>query len=212
MKKNKTLPDFTKLCPPEQTPSTTYIFQLVYLFFVASIGGFLWEVLLFLAKDNTFFNRGFLYGPWLPIYGVGAVLFYILLGSKRHPLTVFLFSLLLGSALEYVIGWFLDSIWGLRYWDYRSYPLQLNGYICLWSALGFGIAGTIWVCFLAGLLLKIWSYIPQKIRCILLTLLILLFFIDCAAALIFPNSGQGITFSQNSVPSLPSFSQTVPWS
>lgn len=195
MKKQNHLPDFHELCIPEQNHIALFISQQIFFFFLCSIGGFLWEVLLFFLKDGTFANRGFLYGPWLPIYGVGAVLFYLLLIKiKKHPIAVFLLSLLVGSGLELLIGWFLDTVWDLRYWDYRGYLLNLNGYICLWSAVGFGIAGILWVCLLSGFFTRLWLHLPDTVRKGLHTLLVLLFIIDCAAALIYPNFGKNITF------------------
>lgn len=224
MKKHDKLPDFSKLCPPEQNHIAKFISQQLFFFFLCSIGGFLWEVAIFFIKDGRFTNRGFLYGPWLPVYGVGAVLFYVLLadkpllstisgchrivsytphpllrrsyahGIKKHPLIVFLLSLLIGTGLELLIGWLLDTVWMLRYWDYRSYPFNFDGYICLYSAIGFGIAGTLWVCFLANFFTELWLHLPSSIRRGINTFLTFLFVIDCAAALILPNIGHGITF------------------
>lgn len=130
---------------------------MIFFFFTGSVCGYVWEVLIFLVKEGTFRNRGFLYGPWLPVYGIGAVLFSVVLSprellpdssgkyKKNHPVTVFFLSALLGSGLELVIGWFLDFFWNLRYWDYSGYFLDFRGYICLVSALGFGITGVLWV-------------------------------------------------------------------
>lgn len=169
--------------------------KLIFYFFVASLAGFVWEILIFFVKEGHFRNRGFLYGPWLPVYGSGAVLMYLLLsGYRRRPAKVFLYSLLLGTSLELAIGWILETFWELRYWDYSGYPLNFRGYICLASALGIGIAGVLWICLLSGLLEKLWLGIPPKIRSGLLVALILLFVLDLAAALIFPNTGRGITF------------------
>lgn len=196
MKRQNTLPDFTELCPPEQNHTAQFISLQIFFFFLCSIAGFLWEVAIFFVKDGGFTNRGFLYGPWLPVYGVGGVLFYILLSgiAKKHPVRAFALSLLIGTGLELLIGWFLDSVWDLRYWDYRSYPLNYKGYICLYSALGFGIAGVLWVCVLSGFFAKLWKKLPGRVRLGANTILVLLFALDCAAALIFPNIGQGITF------------------
>lgn len=196
MKKNDHLPDFHELCTPEQNNTALFISQQIFFFFLASIGGFLWEVLIFLVKEGSFANRGFLYGPWLPVYGSGAVLFYLLLSKiKKHPVAVFLLSLLIGSGLELLVGWLLDTVWDLRYWDYRGYLFNYQGYICLWSAIGFGIAGVLWVCILSGFLTKIWLVLPSPVRKGINTLLVLLFALDCAAALILPNIGKNITFS-----------------
>ena len=103
MKKHDRLPDFSKLCAPEQTPISFFLSQQIYFFFLGSIGGFLWEVAIFLYRDKTFANRGFFYGPWLPVYGIGAVLFYLLLGCRRkkiHPAGVFFLSAGIGTGLE----------------------------------------------------------------------------------------------------------------
>lgn len=195
MKKSNHMPDFHKLCKPVQNHKKSLISRLVFFFFLASIGGFLWEVLIFLVKDGRFANRGFLYGPWLPVYGVVAILFSLLLGKKKNqPVTVFLLSLLVGTLLELVTGWFLNTVWNLRYWDYTGYLLDFRGYICLFSALGFGIAGVLWVCLLAGRCEKLWLWLPPRFCRVLNTLLFLLFLCDCAAALIFPNTGRNITF------------------
>ena len=169
---------------------------LLFYFFTAAAAGFLWEVLLLFIKEGQFRNRGFLYGPWLPVYGTGAVLLYVLFsGLKRRPVKAFLYSLILGTSLELIIGLVLDCFWGLRYWDYTGSPLNFRGYICLLSALGIGIAGALWICLLSSPLEKFWFHIPEKIRSAVNLILILLFTADCAAALIFPNTGRGITFS-----------------
>lgn len=196
MRRQRPEPDFKSLC----TPGTNYsrehlISQLIFFFFVGSAAGYLWEIALFLALEHRFRNRGFFYGPWLPIYGVGAVLLYVLLvKQKKHPAAVFLLSALAGAAWELAAGWLLDAVWGLRYWDYSGCALHFRGYVCLWSALGFGAAGTVWVCFLSGFLSRLWLLVPGRIRRGVQTILVLLFLVDCAAALIFPNTGRGITF------------------
>ncbi len=174
-----------------------YLFLMTFYFFAASLSGFLWEILIFYVKEGHFRNRGFLYGPWLPVYGTGAVLMYLLLSKqKRCPVKVFLYSVLLGTSLECIIGWILDFFWDLRYWDYTGYLLNFRGYICLASALGIGIAGVLWICLFSGLLENLWFRIPQKTGQVILITVFLLFILDCIAALIFPNTGRGITFPE----------------
>lgn len=237
MKKNDHLPDFSKLCPPEQNHIGLFFSQQIFFFFLCAIGGFFWEVLFMYLIDGHFAKRGFFYGPWLPIYGAGAVLFYLLFGressarltgtcaperrrlrltstprgahphgvflcnripypiaQKKHPIRVFFLSILVGTSLELLIGWLLDTVWQLRYWDYSSYLLNYKGYICLWSAIGFGVAGVLWICLLAPIVTWLWLRLSPRFRRNLNALLILLFILDCAAALIFPNTGYNITF------------------
>lgn len=188
-------PNFKSLLETEHNSRQEHISLFIIYFFTASISGFLWEILLFFIKEGHFRNRGFLYGPWLPVYGTGAVLMYLLFSKLEHqPIKAFLSSLLLGTSLELMIGWMLDHFWELRYWNYSGSFLNLHGYICLISALGIGIAGALWICLFSGLLKKFWFHIPVKIRHAIINILILLFIWDCAAALIFPNTGRGITF------------------
>lgn len=221
MKQNVLLPDFHKLFSVKKEKAWQfYLAQTIFFFFFGAVCGFLWEVLIFLVKEGQFRKRGFLYGPWLPIYGVGAVLFYFLLGSpsrkkflpddsldtagtlnfatthvkKIHPLIIFLLSALLGGGIELMSGWALDTFWGLRYWNYDGMLLNFHGYICLWSVLGFGFAGMLWVCYVSNFITKLWLRIPARIRYRANTILVLIFLADCAATLIFPNQGRGITF------------------
>lgn len=196
MKKHLTNPNFKSLPEDRHRSVQEHITLLIFCFFAASFCGFLWEVLIFLVQEGHFRNRGFLYGPWLPVYGSGAVLMYLLFSRlKRHPVKAFLSSTLLGTSLELTIGWILDHFWNLRYWDYTTSPLNFHGYICLTSALGIGIAGALWLCLFAARLEKFWFSMPEKLRSVITAILLFLFVLDCAAALIFPNTGRGITFS-----------------
>lgn len=215
MKKKSRLPDFAELCPPEQNHIANIISLEIFFFFLCSIAGFLWEVLLMYRLSWSYVNRGFFYGPWLPVYGVGGVLFHLLLGErhrhtqtssrinfrlrKRTPfwlrfLETFVLTALLGTVLEFALGWFLDAFWNLHYWDYTSYPFQFQGYICLFSSLGFGIAGALWICIFSSFFSRLWFRFSAKNRRNLNALLLLLFAFDCAASLIIPNTGRGITF------------------
>lgn len=216
-------PDFCTLDQPKHTKIREFFSLLIFFFFLVSVAGFFWEVLIFLVKEGQFRKRGFFYGPWLPIYGVGATLIYILLGGWRtghdssyanenrhhsknehfsqntrqniaYPFFVFLISAILGTGVELLIGWTLHHFWNLRYWDYSDYFLNFHGYICFWSVLGFGTAGTIWICLLAHFFAGLWFRIPKKVRRNINTLLVLLFLLDFAAALILPNMGNGVTF------------------
>ena len=224
MKKQTHLPDFHELCPPEQNHIADIISLELFFFFLCSMVGFLWEVILMYVSKGAYVNRGFFYGPWLPVYGIGAVFFHIVLAPgtllshpfydtaasssfSMHPRKkrgilyhlqrfVFLFflSALLGSILELAVGYFLNTVWGLRYWDYSGYPPHFHGYVCLWSAIGFGFAGALWLGLLSEFFCRLWFRLSAKKRRSLNTILLLLFAFDCAAALIFPNTGKNITF------------------
>lgn len=169
--------------------------QTVFLFFTASAAGYVWEVLLTRILTGTLCNRGFLYGPWLPIYGFGALLLSLLLRRFRsHPLKTFFLSALIGSLLELITGLALHTYWHIRYWDYSSLSFDLKGYISLLSFLGFGLAGSLWICFLSPRLLRLWDKLSLRPRKILACAFLTAFLLDYLVSLLRPNAGPGITF------------------
>lgn len=164
------------------------------LFFTLAFMGWLWEILLYFFTEHAFINRGVYKGPYLPIYGVGGMVLYLLLHRmKERPWLVFLSSLVLCSVLEYFTGWFLEMRFGLRWWDYSDHFMNINGRICLLGALVFGIGGTILVCLFIPCYEKVIQRIPGKMRVIVSIVLILIFVADAAYAGIRPNTGHGIT-------------------
>lgn len=113
--------------------------QWVLLFFVYCFLGWVWESCYVSLKKREWVNRGFLYGPWLPIYGFGAIA--ILLATLRFQdslVLVFLAGMASASLLELFTGWLMEKLFHMRYWDYSHLPLNLNGYICLPVSLAWG--------------------------------------------------------------------------
>lgn len=112
----------------------------VIYFSIYAFLGWLCEDLYCGIPNKKFINRGFLYGPYCPIYGVGALaILYPLLLVSKHPLIVFLAGIVITSALEYVTSWAMEKLFHARWWDYSTYPFNLNGRICLKNSILFGI-------------------------------------------------------------------------
>lgn len=112
------------------------------LFMIYSICGWLLEVSCKLVSDRKFINRGFLIGPYCPIYGWGAILMTLLL--KRYyndPFTLFIMNILICSILEYVTSYVLEKLFSTRWWDYSNKHFQINGRICLETMIPFGLFG-----------------------------------------------------------------------
>jgi len=171
------------------------IYLYIFLFCTYSFMGWIWEVALFIFVDKGFVNRGFLHGPWLPIYGVCGVLFLLLLRRwKQKPVLVFCLTLALVAAIEYISAWTLDTIYQTRWWDYSHYPLNLHGYITLPVLLLF-TAGGVWsIYWLTPKLSMMFAKIPKQIKIPLLTILILMFILDLSVSLIQPNISEGNIF------------------
>lgn len=117
--------------------------QLIYFFTIYSFLGWVVEVAYALADTKKFVNRGFLFGPFCPIYGFGILSLIILLHPlSYHPIPIFVGTVIITSTIEYFTGFILDKIFHAHWWDYSQEKFNLNGYICLRFSLYWGIFGT----------------------------------------------------------------------
>lgn len=155
--------------------------ELVYLFIIFiiySIIGWLIEICLSILEHKKFINRGFLFGPYCPIYGVGCLcLIYVLKKYNDDLLALFTIGTFLCSVLEYFTSYLLEKIFKARWWDYSHIPFNVNGRICLSNSLLFGIAGIFVYKFNPFLLEKLQS-IPVTIFYIIAILILIIFIID----------------------------------
>lgn len=114
----------------------------IILFFLYSFCGWILEVGCKLISDHKFINRGFLIGPYCPIYGWGAILITLLLKKYMNDIfTLFIMAMLICSILEYATSYFLEKMFKTRWWDYSSYRFNINGRICLETLIPFGLFG-----------------------------------------------------------------------
>ncbi|MBQ8234944.1 MAG: putative ABC transporter permease [Bacilli bacterium] len=106
------------------------------------------EVCVCSIEERKFINRGFLIGPYCPIYGFGGLILLSLSYFKEELILVFILSSLLCSSLEYLTSYLMEVLFKVRWWDYSNDPFNLNGRICLRNSLAFGILGMILVSFI----------------------------------------------------------------
>lgn len=152
---------------------------LFLLFIIYSIIGWIIEVLNFLITDKKFVDRGFLIGPYCPIYGCGAVLMTLCL--KRYvndPAVLFLVAVFICSVLEYFTSLFMELIFKTRWWDYSNKKFNINGRICLETMIPFGLLGCLMMYVLNPFLLKILNLIPNNILNILSIFIAIIFIVD----------------------------------
>ncbi len=105
--------------------------QWILLFFLYSFAGYLWEVAYVSLRGHKLVNRGFLFGPILPIYGFGAItILHAALPVRNNLILTALLGGLAASILEYFTGWLMERLFGVRYWDYSNDPGNIRGYVC----------------------------------------------------------------------------------
>ncbi|MCR6515174.1 MAG: putative ABC transporter permease [Clostridium sp.] len=114
---------------------------LILAFTLYSFLGWIVEVTYQRFKLKKFINRGFLHGPFCPIYGVCVLTLVLSLRNFTDNLIVlFIVATILTSLIEYVTSYVLEKFFNDKWWDYTDDPLNLNGRICFHFSLGWGLA------------------------------------------------------------------------
>lgn len=149
------------------------------LFIIYSFVGWLFEVILAIITEKKLINRGFLIGPYCPIYGVGCVLLTICLKAfASNPLILFFMSLIICSGLEYATSYIMEKLFKARWWDYSNMKFNLNGRICLSYMLAFGILGTIVIYIINPYLISLINSLSNSILYSITIILAILFIVD----------------------------------
>ena len=164
------------------------------MFFLFCFIGWTWEVLLHLVTNHSLVNRGTMYGPWLPIYGTGGVMFIMLLSRYKNnfPKT-FMLTVLTAGFLEFGASWILDFFFNSRYWQYYDKFGNLNGRVCIAGLLLFGIGGSFAIYIAGPYLHNKFARIKKTKKLLICTILCTLFIIDLIICLVYGfNSGSGV--------------------
>lgn len=112
------------------------------IFLIYSIMGWMYEVIGMIVVDHKLVNRGFLIGPYCPIYGCGALLMTFLLKDYiKAPVVLFILIVVVCSILEYTTSYLMEKIFKMRWWDYYKFKFNINGRICLEILALFGAFG-----------------------------------------------------------------------
>ena len=116
--------------------------QYFLLFIIYAVLGWALEVTCKLIEYKRFINRGFLIGPYCPIYGWGAVAITILLNRYAYdPFVLFLMTMFTCSILEYTTSWIMEKLFKARWWDYSKRKFNIDGRVCLGTMVPFGLFG-----------------------------------------------------------------------
>ena len=152
---------------------------MVLYFTLYSFAGWVCETIYCSLYERRYVRRGFLAGPYCPIYGFGAmVVLHISQPVSHNPLLVFLVTLLVASALEYATGGFFEHVFQLRLWDYSDHRFNIKGRVCLLNALLFGVLGLIAVYLVHPIAGRIVTAIPPAVQDLLGSLLFVLLLVD----------------------------------
>ena len=158
------------------------LYRFIWIFFVYAFLGWCTEVSYAALVTGKFVNRGFLNGPVCPVYGFGVVIVLTCLTPLANNLPLlFLGSVVLTSALEWLTGFVLEKLFHQRWWDYSDQPFNLSGYVCLRFSIAWGFACVFVVKLLHPTVLLFIRLIPKTLGLALLALLGAVMAVDLAA-------------------------------
>lgn len=116
-----------------KTIETWFLWLMIY-----SVIGWVYESTICSIGQRKLINRGFLNGPYCPIYGTGAVLVLLVLGRIQNPVLLFFAGAVLTCSLEYLTSWLMEKLFHARWWDYSKREFNIGGRVCLIGAVVFG--------------------------------------------------------------------------
>ena len=123
-----------------------FILKIFILFFIGSIFGCLIETIYAIIKTGSFqVRQGLIYGPFIPIYGLGTILFYLILLTTKKPLNIFLISIIMGGLLEIICSIVQENIFGTISWDYSNTFLNIYGRTNLQYSIYWGLIGLLFL-------------------------------------------------------------------
>lgn len=144
-------------------------YEICWFFFIYSFIGWAAEVAAAAFNRKKFINRGFVSGPFCPIYGTGAVAFAVFLSELyRNVFFLFLGGAILASFIEFLTGALLEKIFHRKWWDYSKKRFHFEGYICLQYSLLWGMLAVVITCFVNPFLAPLIHLIPELIGTVLL--------------------------------------------
>lgn len=156
-----------------------HLFDWILWFFIYSFIGWAWESALFTVQERRPVNRGFLNGPFCPVYGFGALLLLLILDQKFNNIfALFFIALVVTTVLEYLTAVILEKLFNAKWWDYSRFPLNFQGRISVISSAVFGVFAVLQIKLIHPFVKSLTDQIPGDYKKVILLIVIIYFFID----------------------------------
>ena len=161
-----------------------YLPQMVIIFALISFGGWVYETIYCSVVEGEFTKRGFLFGPTCPIYGIGALAEWLVLGQISNPIIVFIIGAVLATVIEYSTGLFLERRFKKKWWDYSMFKFNLHGRICPQASAVFGAFSVTSVFVLVPTMLDVLMIFSKHTVSVVAFIVVTLYFLDTVASLL----------------------------
>ena len=154
-------------------------FDILTYFIIYSFLGWIMESIFRSIAEKKLINTGFLRGPFCPIYGFGAIIMFIFLESLQNkPIILFIVSVIVLTAWEYIVGVLLEKIFKTKYWDYSEHKFNFQGRICLTNSIYWGILGIVFIKYIHPFMQNMVSKVDTKLLTYIIAILSIVFIID----------------------------------
>ena len=157
----------------------TDFYHILWFFIIYCVCGWIWESSFCSIKAKKWINRGFLMGPYIPIYGCGALVVYLTLYPLKEDLwLVYMGGVVFPTILEFLTSWIMEKLFAATWWDYSNEKFNIQGRICLKVSLFWGFFSVIMVEILHPIVLALIDKLPRTAGQVLGGLFIVVFSAD----------------------------------
>lgn len=161
------------------------IFNLYTYFIIYSIAGWALESIYRSIRERKIINSGFLFGPFCPIYGIGAIIIILFFERfKENIFILFIVSFLVLSTWEYIVGVLLEKIFKTKYWDYSDHKININGRVCLFNSICWGILGVLFIEYINPFVERNVGMMNSLVLKIVIAIITILFLVDTIISII----------------------------
>lgn len=153
------------------------LYHLICWFFLFSFLGWLVESIYMSICNRKLTNRGFMFGPFCPIYGFGAsAAYFVLYHLNGNYIAIYLFSAVAATIFEYLVARLMIHLFGDFWWDYNDKPFNYKGILCLESTLAWGLYGVVFMAFIYDAANRFIDRWPKKY---VLFVIAVIFVVEC---------------------------------
>ena len=135
--------------------------KIIFYFIIYSFLGWCLESIYKTIILRKLTNSGFLYGPFCPMYGIGAVIMIIAGKISNNIFIIFLLAFVIFTVWEYLVAIVLEKLFKTKYWDYSELKFNFQGRICLKNSIYWGILGVGLIYIIHPAIKKLVEFIPS---------------------------------------------------
>lgn len=155
------------------------IMKIFWVFVIGCVIGYVTEMIVVFVQKGFFESRqGLIYGPFTPVYGIGAVIYYLFFNKVKckNKIYAFFYTMILGGVVEFLCSYMQEKLFGTISWNYSNLPFNINGRTSLLHCIYWGLAGVLYITYISPLIERIDKLMYQR-RVKILTSFVMLFMI-----------------------------------